>query len=283
MFRAENIDTPIFSSLISACRNVSLWLRDSQNYVKLRMKLFYKVDKGKGYRMSLKLDKKLNQNPKQYFAKMLEKGNKVLDVGCWNYSFKQFCDEQDSDDLKHYGVDREELEQPVPEGYIFVRSDLNNAQLPFENETFDAVVASHIIEHVNDQLGFLEEIFRVLKIGGLIYIECPSVRSLRFPSMPFKFEEFRSINFYDDPTHFSRPHSPQSLYRLFRMYGGEVLKCDHIVRNEIRWKFPYLIMKAWLKHDGAMLEETMWNTFGFAVYGIAKKQENSEKHYVLSS
>lgn len=233
--------------------------------------------------MSLKLDKKLQQHPKNYFANLLESGNKVLDIGCWNYSFKRYCDELKIEGLKHYGVDREDPQAAPPADYTFRKIELNNESLPFEDETFDAIVASHVIEHVNDQLSLMKEIFRTLKIGGIVYVECPSDRSLLMPSMPFKYEEFRSLNYYDDPTHFGRPHSPQSLYRLFRMYDGEVLKCDYIVRKSYRWKFPYLISKAWLKRDGAMMENVMWHTFGFAVYGIARKTENKERHYVLSS
>ena len=107
--------------------------------------------------------------------------------------------------------------------------------------------------------------------------------SFFFPSMPFKYDEFRSLNYYDDPTHCGRPHSPQSLYRLFRMYDGEVLKCDYVVQSKLRWKFPYLISKAWLKRDGAMLEDVIWKSLGFAVYGIARKQSNAERKYVLSA
>lgn len=233
--------------------------------------------------MSLKLDKNLQQHPKNYFANLLESGNKVLDIGCWNYSFKRYCDVLKIEGLKHYGVDREDPQDAPPADYTFRKTELNNESLPFEDETFDAIIASHVIEHVNDQLSLMREIFRTLKIGGIVYIECPSDRSLLMPSMPFAFEEFRSLNYYDDPTHFGRPHSPQSLYRLFRMYDGEVLKCDYIIKKGYRLKFPYLISKAWLKRDGAMLENVMWHTFGFAVYGIARKNENKERRYVLSS
>ncbi len=93
----------------------------------------------------------------------------------------------------------------------------------------------------------------------------------------------RSLNYYDDPTHFGRPHSPQSLYRLFRMFDGEVLKCDYIAQKSLRWKFPYLISKALITRNGAMLEEVIWKTLGFAVFGIARKQAEAERKYVLSA
>lgn len=44
--------------------------------------------------------------------------------------------------------------------------------LPFKDKTFDYVISSHVIEHVNNPSIFLEEISRVGKRG---YIEAPSL------------------------------------------------------------------------------------------------------------
>lgn len=214
---------------------------------------------------------------------MFKDGDKVLDIGCWNFSFKKYCDGVNVTNVKHYGVDREDPIEEIPSGYNFKKIELNQELLPFEDGAFDAIMASHVIEHVTDQLGFMKEVFRVLKVGGIVYVECPSVRSMLFPSMPFKYEESRSLNYYDDPTHFGRPHSPQSLFRLFRMFDGEVLKCDYVTQKNLRWKFPYLISKAWFTRNGAMLEEVIWKSLGFAVYGISRKQSESERKYVLSA
>jgi SAM-dependent methyltransferase len=186
-------------------------------------------------------------------------------------------------DLKHSGIDRECTWEPPPEGYSFAQIDLDSAQFPFPAESFDAVVASHVIEHLTNPIQLMDEIFRVLKCGGLLYLECPSDRSLRLPSMPFKLEEFRSLNFYDDPTHVGRPHTPQSLYRLFSMYGAEVLETRYLVSGRVRLTFPKTLFWALLRRDAALLEHTMWWAFGFAVYGIARKAEEEGRRYKLSA
>jgi SAM-dependent methyltransferase len=69
------------------------------------------------------------------------------------------------------------------EGYINVDNnphskadvvhDLNSYPYPFEDNEFDEVLASHIIEHLNDPLDFLQEIYRVSKKGAKIIIKCP--------------------------------------------------------------------------------------------------------------
>ena len=45
--------------------------------------------------------------------------------------------------------------------------------LPFDDESLEYVLSSHVIEHVWDTIGTIEEWFRVLKPGGLIYMDIP--------------------------------------------------------------------------------------------------------------
>jgi 2-polyprenyl-3-methyl-5-hydroxy-6-metoxy-1,4-benzoquinol methylase len=51
-------------------------------------------------------------------------------------------------------------------------------RLPFEDASFDAAVSLEVIEHVEDQLGFLKEIARIVKPGGLVIVSTPNVLSL---------------------------------------------------------------------------------------------------------
>lgn len=50
----------------------------------------------------------------------------------------------------------------------------NGTTIPCESSQFDVVVSMETIEHIEDQDGFLEEIKRVLKPGGLLILSTPN-------------------------------------------------------------------------------------------------------------
>ena len=220
---------------------------------------------------------------KRNFVAALPDNAKVLDIGCWNYSFYKYCEGLSDNRFHHYGVDAEAIsDEGQPPDYIFAQCNVDDSPLPFPNEHFDAVVASHVIEHLFHPMRLMDEIFRVLKVGGTLYLECPSDRSLRLPSMPFQYELFKSLNFYDDPTHVGRPHTPQSLYRLFCMYDAEVMETKYLTSTRVRLLFPKHLLFALLRRDAAALEFAVWWAIGFSVYGIAKKTQGKTRQYVLS-
>ena len=75
------------------------------------------------------------------------------------------------------GVDRIPKGQPIPfvnqASVADVICDANGV-LPFEDATVDVVIARHVIEHVVDTVGFLTELKRVLKPGGMLLLATPN-------------------------------------------------------------------------------------------------------------
>ena len=111
--------------------------------------------------MNITLDKKLiKRTSKDYIQTILSKKRdwKVLDIGC-GYGANEFantiCDVQD---LSKFYKDKN-----------FIK--LENKQLPFKDNEFDFVIASHVLEHVEDFKFFISELERVSKKG---YIELPT-------------------------------------------------------------------------------------------------------------
>jgi SAM-dependent methyltransferase len=57
--------------------------------------------------------------------------------------------------------------------------------IPFEDETFDGVIAQAVLEHVVDPYRCAEEIYRVLKHGGLVYAETPFMQQVHMGRYDF--------------------------------------------------------------------------------------------------
>ena len=45
--------------------------------------------------------------------------------------------------------------------------------LPFEEEQFDLILCNHVLEHIEDDLKAMQELFRVLKRGGTLIAQVP--------------------------------------------------------------------------------------------------------------
>ncbi|MDA7694975.1 class I SAM-dependent methyltransferase [Candidatus Pelagibacter sp.] len=103
----------------------------------------------------------IKRTSKKYIDNLLKNNPSwnILDIGC-GYNANKFakvvCDIQD---LSNHYQDKE-----------FIR--LTEKKLPFKDKEFDFVVASHVIEHVQDVDFFIKEIERVSKKG---YIELPTM------------------------------------------------------------------------------------------------------------
>lgn len=87
------------------------------------------------------------------------KGLKVLNIGCGfgKYAAKNVVNVDAFDNCEPNLV-----------------HDLNKTPYPFESETFDIVIANHILEHLDNWWGAFNECARVLKPNGKMEIWVPS-------------------------------------------------------------------------------------------------------------
>ena len=104
----------------------------------------------------------ISRTSKEHVLKILEKNQnnwKILDIGC-NYDAIQYAQTAaDIIDFSNFYVNKK-----------FVLID--SKDLPFKDNEFDFVYASHVIEHVEDISCFIKELQRISKQG---YIELPSM------------------------------------------------------------------------------------------------------------
>ena len=56
---------------------------------------------------------------------------------------------------------------------ISLKKQVNMENIPYEDETFDIIYTSHVLEHVPDDNKALNELYRVLKSNGTCFIAVP--------------------------------------------------------------------------------------------------------------
>ena len=78
-----------------------------------------------------------------------------------------------------YGIDINELELAEAEerGIKVVKADLNS-KIPLPSSFFDVILSNQTMEHLINPDNILEEIHRLLKPGGYLYISVPNLCSL---------------------------------------------------------------------------------------------------------
>lgn len=190
---------------------------------------------------------------------------RILDVGCGNRS--PVLTKKYFPNCIYHGIEksREMLTQAdLSNTDVLFELDLENANLQvIGNEWYDCVIASHVLEHLQDGLSVLRQLVDKLRHGGILYIETPSEKSVRFPSMP------GTLNFYDDTTH-------------VRVYARDVL-CSAmkesgciIVRSSVRHSlkrillFPLHVVYSLVRYR-ELRGTVFWDILGFASVVIARK------------
>jgi len=120
------------------------------------------------------------------------------------------------------------------------------SDLRFPDAEFDAVTLWEVIEHVLDPLELIQEIHRILKPGGRLWLSTPNGESWQ---ARFWRQFWRG---WDPPRHL-QVFSPQSLAYLLRLAGFEAVR---------KWAFPqeryYLVASArqWRHARGWRVEAT---------------------------
>jgi SAM-dependent methyltransferase len=102
---------------------------------------------------------------------------RVLDAGCGSggiaVSFAEECERAVGLDIKNKFGDagRKLASERGIRNAFFVQGD--GTALPFESESFDLVLSHSVLEHVESAEHYLEECHRVLRSGGVLFLQTP--------------------------------------------------------------------------------------------------------------
>lgn len=93
-----------------------------------------------------------------------------------------------------------------PEGRPDVIHDLNVAPYPLPANSFDLIVCLHVLEHVDRLVEATTELHRLLRPGGLLFVEVPYFTSVHYFTDPTHRHAFttRSFDYYVEGTPVSR-------------------------------------------------------------------------------
>jgi len=116
--------------------------------------------------------------------------------------------------------------------------------LPLKSNSVDALHASHLLEHINNLIAFMEEIYRVCKPGALVYIKVPYFTSRG------AFGDPTHVRFFTEETFLYFQHSvPYGIKANFQIHG-----VNYKYRTFFRI-FPNFIKNIFRKHLWNVAEE----------------------------
>jgi len=151
-------------------------------------------------------------------------GMKMLEPGCGRGEFLGNFKELG---LDVYGVDISSEAVAFAKGFTVKVCDVENEQLPFEDNSFDVIFSKSFIEHLHNPGKYLEEAFRVLKPSGILLTLVPDW-------------EANYKTYFDDFTH-RTPFTQPSLVYAYNMYGFEAVVAYRFRQLPVVWKYPVLI------------------------------------------
>lgn len=210
-------------------------------------------------------------HPRFRFLKTLPSDAKLLDVGAGPggiYYFKQ-SGLPVRDDMKLYAID-------VSKGVRFDKydgyqlCDLNREDIKYEENSFDAVLMSHVLEHLNDEIKTMQQINRVLKNDGRVYIEVPTPETLNYPPRERFLDSginTSTINFFDDHSHV-KTYSMDELITLLKTNGFTILESG-IIDNQ--YLEDELFTHGWFNNDQETTTYSLWSKLKFAQYVVGQK------------
>jgi 2-polyprenyl-3-methyl-5-hydroxy-6-metoxy-1,4-benzoquinol methylase len=143
----------------------------------------------------------------------LQKGS-LLDVGAGTGAFANSMQEAGWDVM---GLEPDETARQNAANKYKLNFQLPDALYKLEAQSFDVVTMWHVLEHVHDLHGYLQNCERILKPNGTLLIAVPNYTSLDAAI----YQEYWAA--YDVPRHLYH-FSPQSMESLLKQHGFAITR-----------------------------------------------------------
>lgn len=116
------------------------------------------------------------------FASKYSKG-KLLDIGCGNKPYKSIFEKKiDS----YIGIDKEGEYADIKEDFL---------KIVFKESSFETILLTQVLEHVNNPVVFLKKVNKVLKKDGVLIMTVPFVGSLHeVPNDYYRFTKYAILD-----------------------------------------------------------------------------------------
>lgn len=149
---------------------------------------------------------------------------RLLDVGCGK-GFMLRASRDTGWTPEGYDVDADTTAMVAEQTGVSIQSGDFTA-IDWPEAAFDAIVLSHVIEHLKSPHDYLDVFEKTLKPGGLLLVAAPNISSLAS-----RFKQFmerlnirkRNLGDYYDTDHHLWYYTPESLKKLLESRGYEVL------------------------------------------------------------
>ena len=184
----------------------------------------------------------IKRTSKEHVLDVLKKNFKtwnILDIGC----------NQDAVDYAQTAADVQDFSNFYKDKKKFVL--IKNKVLPFKDNEFDFVFASHVIEHVDDVAFFIKELQRISKQG---YIELPTMledniilsdNNIKDHKWYFQFDDVNNILLAEKKRQLIEPFITHGvLFGSLRKNFRSSLVLELYWENEINYKFENFTVPA---------------------------------------
>ena len=142
--------------------------------------------------------------------------NRILDIGTSQRFAKELRPYESLFSGKEYIAAGYEPEMIYDNYNCDLHADIEN--MPFEDESFDAVICLEVLEHVANPFRAVKEIARVIKPGGILMLTTPFLLGYHGKSKKLSEIQSHGHSYYPDYWRFTH----EGLYHLHKPYYNEI-------------------------------------------------------------